>query len=126
MSDKTYALLLTGHTVGVEIPSSRPTLRAWVTVYPYVREKNRVGVEIEHRYRGVGNPTFHVLSFEIEETAVMHPTYDHDRHMSNVQRVDVVSDEGIDKSLEEVEKLLEIRGISPAHLGPLSDEYPLA
>jgi len=94
-------------------------------VYPYVRDRNRIGVEIEHDYHGVGNPIFHVLSFEIEETAVTHPTWDYDQYMSNVQRIDIVSEEGIDKSLEEFEKLMKSWGVDPACLGPLSDDYPL-
>lgn len=126
MTNKAYSLLFTGQTVGAEIPASRPGLRAWVSVYPYVKDKNRIGVAVEHRYRGVGNPTFHTLSFEIEESAVTEPTYDHDRYMSSVRRVDVVCEEGIDQSLEEVEKLLLSWSVDPALLGPLGDDYPLS
>lgn len=125
MSEKSYALLVTGQTVGIEVPASRADRRAWVSVYPYVKEQNRIGVEVEHRYRGTGNPIFHILSFEIEESAVSEPTYDHDQYMFNVRRVDITSPSGIDESLKAVEMHLDSWGFDPGMLGSLSDDYPL-
>lgn len=125
LTDKTRALLLTGDTIGAELPASNPERRAWVSVFPYVREKNRIGVEIKHRYRGVGHPKLHVLRFEIEASAVETPTYDYDHYMSNVQRVEIENDEGVDVSIEKLEQMLTSWGIDPARLGALGEEYPI-
>jgi hypothetical protein len=125
LTDKARALILTGNTIGAELPASGPDLRSWISAYPYVKEKNRIGVEVEHRYRGVGNPIFHVLRFEIDASAVENPTYDYDRHMSNVRRVDVASDDGVDACLQRLEQLLASWGIAAEALGVLEDDYPV-
>jgi hypothetical protein len=125
ITDNARALLLSGETIGAELPASDPDRRAWVSVFPYVREKNRIGVEVEHRYGGVGDPKLHVLRFEIEASAVEALTYDYDRYMSNVQRIEIDSDEGMDVSIEKLEQILTSWGIDPARLGALGEDYPI-
>lgn len=124
ISDKTYAMLFVGQTVGAELPSLDNSHRSWVSVYPFTKEKNRIGVETEHEYRGVGSPIFHVLRFDIETHAVDNPTYDYDRYMSNVKRLDVTGDD-FDSAIERLEVALKKWDIHPSTLGPLADDYPV-
>jgi hypothetical protein len=127
-SDKAYAMLYVGQTVGIELPEPTPDQRAWLTVLPRVKNIVLVGgepVERESDYRGVGDPIFRVLKFDIATSAVECPTYDYDHYMSNVQRIEIANKDGFDNAIAALDDLLESWGVDPSKLGPLNDDYPI-
>jgi hypothetical protein len=124
ITNKTYALLFTGQVVGAELPPSAPELRAWVAVYPYLRGKHRCGPDADTAYRGIGNPSFDVYRFEARKSS-LEAGYDVVGELINERRAAVENEEGFDKSVEDLERLLESWSIDPSSLGALDDDYPL-
>jgi len=119
-SDKAFAMLYVGHSVGSEIAASSDDYRAWVTVHAFIAG----GPTSRRPYQGVGSPAFDVWRFEVLRSS-LEAGYDIVGELKDELHVIVTPKEAIEDTVRAVEEALLSWSIDPASLGPLDDDFPL-
>lgn len=115
ITDRAYAMLSIGETLGAELAPSSDDFRSWVAVEPCADARFAADKEYRH---------LQVLMFDMP-SSIEGPTYDYDLYMKNIRRAEISSEEGFDCAAEKLEMLLSSWDIEPRWLGPLSRDYPI-